>query len=79
MKRMDVSEFNAFEIRVRGDGRKFFANIQSPGLASRKENVWQYFIFTRGGPEWENIIVSGNCDCAMHLNFSDAYTCSYVV
>lgn len=53
---MDVSEFDAFELRVRGDGRKFIANVQSPGLA-RKDDVWQCFMFTRGGPEWENITV----------------------
>ncbi|XP_003387001.1 PREDICTED: complex I intermediate-associated protein 30, mitochondrial-like [Amphimedon queenslandica] len=57
MDRKDVSEFDAFEIRVRGDGRKFFANIHAPGLATRADNLWQYFIFTRGGPEWEDIIL----------------------
>ena len=55
--RIDVSEYDAFELRVRGDGRRFIANITAPTLA-RKDDVWQCFVYTRGGPEWENIQVS---------------------
>ena len=43
---------------MRGDGRRFIANLQSPGLA-RKDDLWQCFLFTRGGPEWESIRVRG--------------------
>ena len=55
--RIDVSEYDAFELRVRGDGRRFIANITAPNLG-RKDDVWQCFVYTRGGPEWENIQVS---------------------
>ena len=55
--RIDVSEYDAFELRVRSDGRRFIANITAPTLG-RKDDVWQCFVYTRGGPEWENIRVS---------------------
>ena len=56
---MDLSEFDAFELRVRGDGRRFIVNLESPNMA-RKDDIWQCFLYTRGGPEWENIKVSGS-------------------
>ena len=56
--RFDLSDFDAFELRVRGDGRRFITNLQAPGMA-RRDDLWQCFMFTRGGPEWENIRVSG--------------------
>ena len=58
---MDVSEYDAFELCVRSDGRRFIANVGAPDMV-RKDDVWQCFFFPRGGPEWENITVSnGNC------------------
>lgn len=44
-------------MRVRGDGRKYIFNVESPGMA-RTDDLWQWFMFTRGGPEWEDIVVS---------------------
>ena len=55
--RLDLSKYDAFELRIRGDGRRFIANIGAPSLA-RKDDIWQCFVYTRGGPEWENIQVS---------------------
>ena len=55
--KIDISEYDAFELRVRGDGRRFIANVTAPTLG-RKDDVWQCFVYTRGGPEWENIRVS---------------------
>jgi NADH dehydrogenase [ubiquinone] 1 alpha subcomplex assembly factor 1 len=55
-KVIDMSEFDAFRFRVRGDGRKYFINVQSPGMV-RRDDVWQYFLFPRGGPQWEDITV----------------------
>lgn len=52
----DISEYDGLKFRVRGDGRKFTVNIQSLSLA-RQDDVWQSFMFTRGGPEWEDIKV----------------------
>ena len=58
--RHDVSEFDAFEFRVRSDGRRFIANVGAPDWV-RKDDVWQCFFFPRGGPDWENITVSESC------------------
>ena len=55
-----MSEYDAFELRLRGDGRRFIANIGAPDMA-RKDDVWQCFVYTCGGPEWENILVSLFC------------------
>ena len=55
-----MSEFDAFEFRVRSDGRRFIANVSAPDFV-RKDDVWQTFFFPRGGPEWENITVSSPC------------------
>ena len=51
-----MSEYDAFELCVRSDGRRFIANIGAPDM-TRKDDVWQCFFFPRGGPEWENITV----------------------
>ena len=53
----DVSGYDALQLRVRGDGRRFIANVSAPGMG-RKDDIWQAFVFTRGGPEWEDITVS---------------------
>ena len=64
----DLSEYDAFQLRVRGDGRRFMANLGAPGLG-RKDDVWQCFVFTRGGPEWENITVRSHKHCNISLSF----------
>lgn len=81
----DLSEYDAFQIRVRGDGRRFIANIGAPGLG-RKDDVWQCFVFTRGGPEWENITVCEisppcrlNCYCSTCGNFLLVQSCMNVI
>ena len=52
----DVSGYDALQLRVRGDGRRFIANLSAPSMG-RKDDIWQSFVFTRGGPEWEDITV----------------------
>ena len=52
----DVSGYDALQLRVRGDGRRFIANLSAPSIG-RKDDIWQAFVFTRGGPEWEDITV----------------------
>lgn len=52
-----MSEFDAFELCLRSDGRRFIVNVSAPDIV-RKDDVWQFFLFPRGGPEWENITVS---------------------
>ena len=58
----DLSEYHAFELCVRSDGRRFIANVGAPNLG-RKDDVWQSFLFPRGGPEWEKITVSVLYSC----------------
>ena len=52
----DVSGYDALQLRVRGDGRRFIANLSAPSMG-RRDDIWQTFVFTRGGPEWEDITV----------------------
>ena len=52
----DLSGYDALQLRVRGDGRRFIANLSAPSIG-RKDDIWQAFAFTRGGPEWEDITV----------------------
>ena len=49
----DFSFYNKLVLEVRGDGRTYIANLNSNGL--QKEDVFQHFIYTRGGPSWEKI------------------------
>lgn len=51
----DLSEFDAIEFRVRGDGRAYMVNLQHQTF--RPDDLFQAFMFTRGGPDWENIRV----------------------
>ena len=53
---------------MRGDGRRFIANVDCPNFVT-KEDLWQYFMMTRGGPEWEKITVSyhGNLNQLLHM------------
>ena len=52
----DLSSYDALQLRVRGDGRRLIANLSAPSIG-RKDDIWQMFVFPRGGPEWENILV----------------------
>ena len=49
----DLYEYDAFEIKLRGDGRKYIAFLTMDG--SMDEDVWHHFIYTRGGPYWETV------------------------
>ncbi len=57
-----MSEYDAFELCLRSDGRRFIANVAAPDMV-RKDDVWQCFFFPRGGPEWEKITVSACPSC----------------
>jgi NADH dehydrogenase [ubiquinone] 1 alpha subcomplex assembly factor 1 len=52
----DLSEYDGLEFRVRGDGRKFTVNVQTEDYI--KEDLYQAFLITRGGPFWEEIQLS---------------------
>nr|XP_017203615.1 complex I intermediate-associated protein 30, mitochondrial [Oryctolagus cuniculus]XP_017203616.1 complex I intermediate-associated protein 30, mitochondrial [Oryctolagus cuniculus]XP_051678029.1 complex I intermediate-associated protein 30, mitochondrial [Oryctolagus cuniculus]XP_051678031.1 complex I intermediate-associated protein 30, mitochondrial [Oryctolagus cuniculus]XP_051678032.1 complex I intermediate-associated protein 30, mitochondrial [Oryctolagus cuniculus] len=55
-KTYDWSQFNTLYLRVRGDGRPWMVNIrEDTDLIQRKNQMYSYFMFTRGGPYWQNI------------------------
>ena len=72
----DVSGYDALQLRVRGDGRRFIANLSAPSMG-RRDDVWQTFVFTRGGPEWEDITV--RTTHSICLFFSFFATCAVAV
>ena len=49
----DLYEYDAFKIKLRGDGRKYITFLTMDG--SMTEDVWHHFIYTRGGPYWETV------------------------
>uniref|UniRef100_A0A8C3KH45 Complex I intermediate-associated protein 30, mitochondrial n=1 Tax=Calidris pygmaea TaxID=425635 RepID=A0A8C3KH45_9CHAR len=58
-KYYDWSNFNSLFLRVRGDGRPWMVNIYTdPYFSHQKDDLYNYFMFTRGGPYWEEIKVS---------------------
>ena len=38
---------------LRGDGRTYIANIQTD--STQQEDLYQAFVYTRGGPEWQTV------------------------
>ncbi|XP_040601999.1 complex I intermediate-associated protein 30, mitochondrial isoform X2 [Mesocricetus auratus] len=52
----DWSLFNTLYLRVRGDGRPWMVNIkQDTDFLQKKNQIYSYFMFTRGGPYWQEI------------------------
>ncbi|XP_051000381.1 complex I intermediate-associated protein 30, mitochondrial [Acomys russatus] len=52
----DWSQFNTLYLRVRGDGRPWMVNIkQDTEFIQRKSQMYSYFMFTRGGPYWQEV------------------------
>lgn len=52
----DWSQFNTLYLRVRGDGRPWMVNIkQDTDLVQRSNQMYSYFMFTRGGPYWQDV------------------------
>lgn len=52
---MRLDRFDAAEFLIRGDGRTYIANLQTESL--QDEDIYQQFFYTKGGAEWERIIV----------------------
>ncbi|XP_044292051.1 complex I intermediate-associated protein 30, mitochondrial [Varanus komodoensis] len=52
----DWTSFNSLFLRVRGDGRPWMINIYTdPYFSHHRDDLYHYFMFTRGGPYWEEI------------------------
>ncbi|XP_078515745.1 complex I intermediate-associated protein 30, mitochondrial [Lissotriton helveticus] len=55
-KHHDWSNFNTLVLRVRGDGRPWMINLATEMYFShQKSDLYNYFLFTRGGPYWEDV------------------------
>lgn len=58
-KHHDWSSFNTLHLRVRGDGRPWMINIAAETYFShQKDDMYNYFLYTRGGPYWQDVKVS---------------------
>ncbi|XP_061749893.1 complex I intermediate-associated protein 30, mitochondrial [Nerophis ophidion] len=55
-KHYDWTNFNTLHLRVRGDGRPWLINIATETFFShQKDDLYNYFLYTRGGPYWQDI------------------------
>ncbi|XP_023383543.1 complex I intermediate-associated protein 30, mitochondrial isoform X2 [Pteropus vampyrus] len=60
-KSYDWSQFNTLYLRVRGDGRPWMVHIsEDTDIIQRKNQMYSYFMFTRGGPYWQEIKAKKN-------------------
>ncbi|XP_070836140.1 complex I intermediate-associated protein 30, mitochondrial [Chaetodon trifascialis] len=52
----DWSGFNTLHLRVRGDGRPWMITLATETYFShQKDDVYCYFLYTRGGPYWQDV------------------------
>uniref|UniRef100_G3WX76 Complex I intermediate-associated protein 30, mitochondrial n=1 Tax=Sarcophilus harrisii TaxID=9305 RepID=G3WX76_SARHA len=55
----DWSNFNTLYLRVRGDGRPWMVNIKTDtNLIHKSHHLYSYFMYTRGGPYWQEVKIS---------------------
>ncbi|XP_002741312.1 complex I intermediate-associated protein 30, mitochondrial-like [Saccoglossus kowalevskii] len=55
---MDLTPYNVVNMRVRGDGRSYMVNLLTESFFSNnKDDMWNYFLFTRGGPYWQELTI----------------------
>ncbi|XP_077587675.1 complex I intermediate-associated protein 30, mitochondrial [Stigmatopora nigra] len=55
-KHFDWTSFNTLHLRVRGDGRPWMINLAAETYFShQKDDVYNYFLYTRGGPYWQDV------------------------
>ncbi|XP_033104955.1 complex I intermediate-associated protein 30, mitochondrial-like [Anneissia japonica] len=55
---IDLSPFNVLKFRIRGDGRSYMVNFYADSYYSdTQDDIWSYFLFTRGGPHWQEATV----------------------
>jgi len=55
---LDLSLYEGLEFVIKGDGRSYIANIQTAGM--QQEDLFQAFLYTRGGPLWQTIQIPFN-------------------
>jgi NADH dehydrogenase [ubiquinone] 1 alpha subcomplex assembly factor 1 len=55
---LDLDDYHSLVFRVRGDGRKYLANIRTDNwvVGETGQDVWQAFLFARAG-EWSEVEV----------------------
>ncbi|XP_034015226.1 complex I intermediate-associated protein 30, mitochondrial [Thalassophryne amazonica] len=55
-KHYDWSYFNTLHLRIRGDGRPWMIYITPETYYTHhKDDMYNYFIYTRGGPYWQDV------------------------
>ncbi|KAI2657942.1 Complex I intermediate-associated protein 30, mitochondrial [Labeo rohita] len=55
-KHYDWSSFNTLHMRIRGDGRPWMVNVSAETFFShQRDDIYSYFLYTRGGPYWQDI------------------------
>ncbi|XP_074547943.1 complex I intermediate-associated protein 30, mitochondrial isoform X2 [Halichoeres trimaculatus] len=55
-KYYDWTSFNTLHLRVRGDGRPWMINLATETyFAHQKDDIYCYFLYTRGGPYWQDV------------------------
>ncbi|KJE92666.1 hypothetical protein CAOG_03583 [Capsaspora owczarzaki ATCC 30864] len=52
---MNLEAFDTVELILRGDGRTYISNLSTDSV--QEHDVYQSFVYTRGGPEWERILL----------------------
>ncbi|KAL4518110.1 hypothetical protein Ndes2526B_g01456 [Nannochloris sp. 'desiccata'] len=58
---LDLDDFHSLVFRVKGDGRKYLANIRTDNwiVGESTDDVWQAFLFARAG-EWSEVEIPLN-------------------
>eukprot|EP00730_Choanoeca_flexa_P005637 TRINITY_DN11990_c0_g1_i1.p1 TRINITY_DN11990_c0_g1~~TRINITY_DN11990_c0_g1_i1.p1 ORF type:complete len:234 (+),score=55.62 TRINITY_DN11990_c0_g1_i1:94-795(+) len=64
---LDMGDCNMLEFVLRGDGRAYIANIQSTSL--QEADLYQSFLYTRGGPSWQTIHVPLSDFLLTHMGY----------
>lgn len=55
--KLTLKEYNCFEIRFRGDGRRYEIDVHGNRIYDQATSMWTTPIYTKGGYEWETVRV----------------------
>lgn len=66
------TEYDGIELKVRGDGRSYVFNMQTTSM--QPEDLYQAFVYTRGGPDLQTVQVTASVDTALMITriFADS-------